>query len=201
MEVVVAVILLGGLLVIVNKSNRPSPGKGQKRPGHSSYRRRGLPPVTRPNSRRVVKKPLYELPKMPQSMVLKGRVYVIDGDTIRINGTKIRLAGIDAPELDMPWGQKSKWAMVSICKGQFVTAELDGERSYDRLVGTCYLPDGRDIGAELVKLGLALDLPEFSRGKYRHLEPPGARRRLANGRFGHTSIRVKQSVSVRVRKS
>ncbi len=48
MEVVVAVILLGGLLVIVNKSNRPSPGKGQKRPGHSSYRRRRLPPVTRP---------------------------------------------------------------------------------------------------------------------------------------------------------
>ncbi len=32
MEVVVAVILLGGLLVIVHKSNRPSPGKGQVTP-------------------------------------------------------------------------------------------------------------------------------------------------------------------------
>ncbi|WP_170607795.1 thermonuclease family protein [Ruegeria arenilitoris] len=130
----------------------------------------------------------------------KGRAYIIDGDTICIKGTKIRLAGIDAPELDQPWGQKSKWAMVNICKGQIITAELDGERSYDRLVGTCYLPDGRDIGAELIKLGLALDLPRFSMGKYRHLEPQGARQRLGNGRFGHASIRFRQQTTVTIQK-
>lgn len=122
-------------------------------------------------------------------MTLTGKAYVIDGDTIRIQKTKIRLAGIDAPEVDMAWGQKSKWAMVAICNGHIITAELDGERSFDRLVGTCYLPDGRDIGAELVKLGLALDLPEFSRGKYRDLEPHGARRKLGNGKYGHASIK------------
>ena len=121
-------------------------------------------------------------------MKIKGKAYVIDGDTIRIGSTKIRLAGIDAPEEDQPWGRKSKWAMYEICKGQVITVELDGTRSYDRLVGTCYLPDGRDIGAEIVKCGLALDLPEFSHGKYRRFEPQGARRRLANGAFGHKSL-------------
>lgn len=121
---------------------------------------------------------LAPLPAMPSSGFLRGKCYVIDGDTIVIARTKIRLAGIDAPELDQPWGQKSKWAMVAICKGQIVTARLNGERSYDRLVGTCYLPDGRDIAAELVKQGLALDWPAFSKGKYRHLEPGGARRKL-----------------------
>ena len=123
----------------------------------------------------------------PRGQAIKGRVHVIDGDTIVINRIKIRLAGIDAPELDMPWGQKSKWAMVGITKGQVITAVPTGERSYDRVVATGYLPDGRDIGAELVKQGLALDLPYFSKGKYRRFEPVGARRRLANGKFGHRS--------------
>lgn len=119
--------------------------------------------------------------------VIKGRAHIIDGDTIVINRLKIRLAGIDAPELDMPWGQKSKWAMVDICKGQVITALGNGETSCDRIVATCYLPDGRDIGAELVKRGLALDLPHFSGGVYRCHEPEGARRRLGNGQFGHRS--------------
>lgn len=138
------------------------------------------------------------LPPIPPDLTLTGRAYVIDGDTIRIGKTKIRLAGIDAPETDMPWGQKSKWAMVAICKGQTITARLDGERSHDRLVGTCFLPDGRDIGAEIVKQGLALDCAHFSGGKYRHLEPDGARRRLANGRFGHASIRIRARSEIRV---
>ena len=119
--------------------------------------------------------------------VLRGRAYVIDGDTIAIKRVKLRLAGIDAPELDMPYGQKSKWAMVNICKGNEVTAVLNGETSYDRVVAKCYLPDGRDIGAELVKRGLALDLPHFSGGAYRCFEPNGARRKLGHGMFGHRS--------------
>ena len=109
---------------------------------------------------------------------LRGTCHVIDGDTIVIGRTKIRLAGIDAPELDQPYGQKAKWAMVGLCKGQVITTELTGETSHDRLVGTCFLPDGRDIGAELIKQGLALDWAMFSDGKYRALEPPGVRRRL-----------------------
>ena len=130
------------------------------------------------------------LPPIPESMEIKGKAYVIDGDTIRIKSTKIRLFGIDAPEEDQSWGRKSKWAMLDICRGQIITVSLNGTRSYDRLVGTCFLPDGTDIGAEIVKRGLALDLPEFSYGKYRDLEPVGARRRLANGKFGHKSLRT-----------
>lgn len=122
--------------------------------------------------------PPTRLPVFPEAGTLEGKCHVIDGDTIVIKGTKIRLAGIDAPELDQPWGQKSKWAMVAICKGQVVTAKLNGERSHDRLVAICYLPCGSDIGAELNKQGLALDWSKFSGGRYRHLEQAGARRKL-----------------------
>lgn len=117
-------------------------------------------------------------PPFPISMIIEGPAYVIDGDTIRIGKTKIRLAGIDAPELDRPWGQKSKWHMVRICKGHTIRVELTGDTSYDRLVGTCFLPDGTDIGAEIVKVGLALDGGFYSQGKYRHLEPAGVRRKI-----------------------
>ena len=110
--------------------------------------------------------------------VLRGRCWVIDGDTIVIDNIHIRLAGIDAPELDHPWGKQSKWALVQLCKGQTVTAQIKPELSYDRVVAECFLPDGRDLAAELVSAGLALDWTKFSGGKYRHLETPEARRKL-----------------------
>jgi len=114
----------------------------------------------------------------PPPQVIQGRCWVVDGDTIVINDTSIRLAGIDAPELDHPWGKRAKWAMVELCKGQVITARIKPEQSYDRLVAECTLPDGRDLAAELVKSGLALDWPKFSGGKYRHLETTDARKRL-----------------------
>lgn len=122
----------------------------------------------------------------PSGTVVTGRCWVIDGDTIVIDKMHIRLAGIDAPELDHPWGQQAKWTMVKLCKGRTVTARIKPELSYDRLVAECFLPDGRDLAAELVKAGLALDWPKFSGGKYRHLEPADARKRLwrANLRQG-----------------
>jgi hypothetical protein len=79
---------------------------------------------------------------------------VIDGDTVVINKVRVRLAGIDAPELDHPWGQRSKWALVQLCKGQTVTARIKPELSYDRCVAECFLPDGRDLAAELVRMAL-----------------------------------------------
>ena len=109
---------------------------------------------------------------------LCGYCHVIDGDTIVINKIKIRLAGIDAPELHHPWGKKSKWAVIHMCKGKKITAILEGHSSHDRVVATCYLPDGRDIAEELVKAGLAIDWPKFSGEKYRQFEPPGIRKKL-----------------------
>ena len=109
---------------------------------------------------------------------VRGRAWVIDGDTIDIRGTRIRLAGIDAPEMDHPYGKNAKWALVNLCKDHEVRAVFDGDLSHDRIVATCYLPDGRDLSAEMVKAGMAIDWPKFSRGKYSSLEPAGIRRRL-----------------------
>lgn len=155
------------------KNRRGSPVSRHEQPYRSSQRQAPAHPkkVASP----VEHKPA---PQIPASFRLRGKAYVIDGDTIVVEKTKVRLAGIDAPELDQPWGQKAKWEMVKICKGQILNVELTGETSYDRLIGTCYLPDGRDVGAEIIKAGLALDGGHFSKGKYRHLECPDMRRKL-----------------------
>ena len=116
--------------------------------------------------------------RTPTVRTLTGKCHVIDGDTIVISGTKIRIAGIDAPELDHPWGKKSKFALIRLCKGNVVTAIVKDEASYDRIVAECLLPDGTDLAAELVKQGLALDWPKFLGGKYQSLEPDGIRKKL-----------------------
>lgn len=116
--------------------------------------------------------------KIVEVQELRGRAWVIDGDTIDIGGTRIRLSGIDAPEMDHPYGKNAKWALVNLCKGQEVRAVFDGDLSHDRTVATCYLPDGRDLAAEMVKAGMAIDWKKFSGGKYRDLEPDGIRKKL-----------------------
>lgn len=110
--------------------------------------------------------------------VVEGKAYVIDGDTLVISQTRIRLFGIDAPELNHPYGKKAKWALVTLCKGQAIRAEISAEDAHGRTVARCFLPDGRDLSAEMVKMGLALDWPKYSGGRYRTFEVSDARRRL-----------------------
>ena len=91
---------------------------------------------------------------------------------------QIRLFGIDAPEIDHPYGQKAKWALVRLCKGREVSAEIIEQDHYGRTVALCRLDDGRDLSAEMVAAGLAIDWPKYSGGIYARLETPDARRRL-----------------------
>lgn len=116
--------------------------------------------------------------EIEEKRIIKGAVYITDGDTIKIGKTQIRLFGVDAPELNHPYGKKAKWALHSLCKGQIVQARITSIDEYGRTVAHCTLPDGRDLSAEMVKLGLAIDWPKFSGGKYKAIETPDARKKL-----------------------
>ncbi|WP_082400891.1 thermonuclease family protein [Gemmobacter sp. LW-1] len=143
------------------------------------YRRssRSYQPVPAPVPK-PPREPLRQVEEPLGQQILRGRCWVVDGDTIVIDRVNIRLAGIDAPELDHPFGQQAKRALIALCRGQVVTAITDGSSSYERVVATCTLEDGRDLSAEMVKCGLALDWGKFSGGKYRHLEAEGLRKKL-----------------------
>lgn len=107
-----------------------------------------------------------------------GKAFIIDGDSLVIEKTQVRLFGVDAPELNHPYGKNAKWALVNLCKGQVVKAEVTEVDHFGRTVARCYLEDGRDLSAEMVKLGMALDWPKFSGGDYRSLETSDARKKL-----------------------
>jgi len=115
-------------------------------------------------------------PQSPQ--IITGPAYVIDGDSLVIQKTQIRLFGVDAPEFTHPYGKKAKWALVRLCKGQTILAEITDTDDHGRTVAKCYLPDGRDLSAEMVKLGLAIDWPKFSNGAYASYELPEIRKKL-----------------------
>ncbi|MEO9684731.1 MAG: thermonuclease family protein [Tateyamaria sp.] len=110
--------------------------------------------------------------------VIEGPAFVVDGDSLVIKKTEIRIYGVDAPELNHPYGKKAKWAMVALCKGQQVRAKIIEKDVHGRAVAMCFLPDGRDLSEEMVKLGLALDWPKYSEGDYRTFEPEGVRKKL-----------------------
>lgn len=113
-----------------------------------------------------------------EALSIEGSARIVDGDTIVVKKTQIRLFGIDAPELDHPFGQKAKWALVGLCKGQAVRAEILERDTHGRTVAKCFLPDGRDLSSEMVKLGLAIDWPKFSGGEYSYLEVADARKKM-----------------------
>lgn len=131
---------------------------------------------------------------LPSPHIMQGSAYAVDGHTIVIDQVQIRLFGIDAPELNHPEGQKAKWAMAQLCKGQKIKAEVTDIDAYGSVVAKCFLPDGRDLSAEMVGNGMALDRSEFSGGLYRDLETADARKRLwlvAAKQDGKLHVKVK----------
>jgi endonuclease YncB( thermonuclease family) len=101
---------------------------------------------------------------------LIGVASVIDGDTIDIHGTRVRLSGFDAPERGRTCSgvnvyQRASFALSDFIGARIVSCTLTGAKTYEREVGTCSV-DGRDLGELMVEAGWARDWPRYSHGKY-----------------------------------
>ena len=112
--------------------------------------------------------------------VLQGTPVVVDGDTLRFDKQYVRLFGIDAEEKREAHGPRATEGLQRLVSSTpYVRCLLNGDTTHRRSVGSCYTSDGLDIAATLVAQGLVLDCARYSKGQYRHLEPAGARDRLA----------------------
>jgi len=106
---------------------------------------------------------------------LSGQASVIDGDTLEIHGTRIRLWGIDAPEssqlcrgedsLSYRCGAKAANELDAFIARRPVDCSPVNLDQYRRTVAVCSI-DGVDLAEWLVRNGLALDWPTYSKGKY-----------------------------------
>ena len=84
---------------------------------------------------------------------------------------------MSASELKEPLGPQSKKFMRELVNGKSVSCELTEAKTYDRLVGTCYL-GSKDIAGAVIEAGLALDCPRYSGGRYAEFEVADAPERI-----------------------
>lgn len=94
-----------------------------------------------------------------------------DGDSLRLAGVRIRLIGIDAPELDQicwdgggaewPCGRASRDRLAAMLEGRPAACAGHGRDKYGRVLATCTVA-GRDVGAALVAEGMALSYGDYA---------------------------------------
>ena len=112
--------------------------------------------------------------------ITKGKAIVVDGDTVKINGKKIRFGGIDAPESyyrgkkqtciednkKVFCGQISKDKLIEKIGTNFVNCKIEKNKDiYKRLVGECFIKE-ESLSVFMVRNGYAFDWPYYSERKF-----------------------------------
>lgn len=101
---------------------------------------------------------------------LSGVARVIDGDTIAIHGTRVRLNGIDAPETkqtcvandrEFQCGLDATEALIQLIGSKTVQCEQTGSDRNGRMIGHC-LVDSTDIAGWMVEHGWAVAYRRYS---------------------------------------
>lgn len=95
-------------------------------------------------------------------LTLTGQAYVVDGDSLRLAGSAVRLRGIDAPELAQrcgsrlwPCGEVARAHLRELIEGHAVICRERGRDRYRRVLAECEA-GGRSLNAAMVRDGHAV---------------------------------------------
>jgi endonuclease YncB( thermonuclease family) len=95
---------------------------------------------------------------------------VVDGDTIHLNGEKIRFTGIDTPELKQicvkngiedPCGIKAKEILIEKIAQNKVECVSEGKDQYKRTLAECFV-NNESLSSYLVRSGYAFAYRKYS---------------------------------------
>jgi endonuclease YncB( thermonuclease family) len=101
---------------------------------------------------------------------ITGPARVVDGDTIDVGTERVRLAGIDAPEIAQPcqrdgvdWGcgQAAAAELRNLIAGQSVRCDETGRDDYGRALGVCFA-GATNVNEALVQRGYAWAFAKYS---------------------------------------
>ena len=101
---------------------------------------------------------------------ITGKPVIVDGDSIKIAGERIRLHGIDAPEKrqachrdeeEYACGTEATVALSALISGQRVACRSVDRDRYGRTVAKCYLGE-IDINEQMVRQGWAVAYRKYS---------------------------------------
>ena len=119
-------------------------------------------------------------PNLINAEIIQGKVKVVDGDTIKIKNDRIRLSGIDAPELNQlcskvflslfsisfnkkySCGKISTEKLKKLLKNEIILCKVENIDRYKRKLATCY-KDKLNINSWLVRNGYALAYVKYSK--------------------------------------
>lgn len=108
---------------------------------------------------------------------ISGHASVIDGNTIEIGGTRIRLDGIMAPEGaqqcggrnggNYPCGEEAAYALdLYLSESRPTTCDVVGRDRHDRSLANCLRSDGSSVNGWMVARGWAVDWGQESAGRF-----------------------------------
>ena len=96
---------------------------------------------------------------------------VVDGDTIHLNGKKIRFTGIDTPELKQtcinqgiidPCGVTAKEILIDKISDNKVKCISEGKDRYKRILAECFV-NNESLSSYLVRSGYAFAYRKYSK--------------------------------------
>jgi endonuclease YncB( thermonuclease family) len=102
----------------------------------------------------------------PRTPTITASAAIIDGDTLRIGDKRLRLVGMDAPEIQQTCrdasgrsyfcGHAARERLAALVSGSAVTCAAQGLDRYGRTLATCASSRSADLGETLVREGHAV---------------------------------------------
>jgi endonuclease YncB( thermonuclease family) len=111
-------------------------------------------------------------------------VGITDGDTFtgltnKNEQIKYRIYGIDAPERKQAYGTKSKEHLSELIFGKTVGIKVESTDRWGRLIVWVFTPDRKDVGAEMLKAGMAWHFKRYDNSElYDKLENEAKMKRI-----------------------
>ena len=105
------------------------------------------------------------------SLVACNAPAVHDGDTLRCGAERVRLFGVDAPEVRrgktpaQPFAYEARDELIRLTRGRVACRFVERDR-YGRFVGKCWSSKSHDVNAALIRSGLAIEYRRYSKGLY-----------------------------------
>jgi micrococcal nuclease len=112
---------------------------------------------------------LWFLPLLLSAGLTGTVVGVHDGDTLRMlsgrTTIKVRLYGIDAPELGQPFSRASREKLSALTFGRTIRLVPHGKDVFGRQLADVILDDGTNVNHEMVRSGMAYYFRRYARSE------------------------------------
>lgn len=108
-------------------------------------------------------------PFLREAETLRGTARVADGDSLVVDGERVRLQGIDAPELaqtctrggaDYPCGREAREALARLVASRLLACESRQRDRYERVLATC-IAGGVEVNRAMVEAGWAVSYGDY----------------------------------------